>query len=125
MTLTTLTSPARWPIKIALLWTAQIAAAALFLFTGGSKLAGDPTMVQTFDAIGAGQWFRYLTGAIEAGSAVLLLVPSLAVYGAAALAVTMIGAIVTHLFIIGGSPAPAIVLLAITATIAWVRRTAR
>jgi hypothetical protein len=33
----------------------------------------------------------------------------------------MVGAIITHLFIIGGNPAASIVLLAMTATIAWAR----
>ena len=94
----------------------------MFLFAGGSKLAGAPMMVQMFDAIGVGQWFRYLTGAIEVTSAVLLLVPSLAFFGALALAATMVGAVVTHLFVIGGSPAMPIVLLAATGTIAWLRR---
>jgi uncharacterized membrane protein YphA (DoxX/SURF4 family) len=82
-------------------------------------------MVQEFDIIGLGQWFRYLTGTIEVVSAVLLLIPSVATYGAAALAVTMLGAIAAHLFIIGGSPAIPIVLLAWTLTIAWARRSGR
>ena len=82
-------------------------------------------MVQVFGVIGLGQWFRYLTGAIEVVSAVLLLIPSLAAYGAAALAVTMVGAIITHLFIVGGSPLIPILLLAATATIAWARRSGR
>jgi putative oxidoreductase len=103
-------------------WTLQIACAAMFLFAGGSKFAGDPAMVSAFDTIGLGQWFRYLTGTIEATSAVLLLVPSKAFFGALALAVTMIGAVITHVFIIGGSPVPAIVLFAATAAIAWLRR---
>ena len=64
----------------------------------------------------------HVTGAIEVASAVLLLVPSLAAYGAVALAITMAGAIITHLFIIGGSPVAAIVLLASTTTIAWAKR---
>ena len=106
----------------AIAWTLQIACALMFLFAGGSKLAGAPMMVQMFDAIGVGQWFRYLTGAIEVTSAVLLLVPSLAFFGALALAATMVGAVITHLFIIGGSPAMPIVLLAATGTIAWLRR---
>jgi putative oxidoreductase len=109
----------------AILWTLQILSAALFLFAGGSKLAGVPAMVQVFGALGIGQWFRYLTGTIEVVSAVLLLIPAVASYGAAALAVTMIGAIITHLFIVGGSPAPAIMLLASTVTIAWARRSGR
>ena len=103
------------------LWTLQIVAAALFLFSGTLKLSGAPMMVQMFGAIGLGQWFRYFTGGLEVISAVLLLVPSLARFGALALAVTMVGAIVTHLFIIGGNPAIPIALLAATTTIAWVR----
>ena len=103
------------------LWTLQIVSAALFLFSGTLKLTGAPMMVQMFGAIGLGQWFRYFTGGLEVISAVLLLVPSLARFGALALAVTMVGAILTHLFIIGGNPAVPIALLAATTTIAWVR----
>ena len=103
------------------IWTLQMASAALFLFSGTLKLSGTPMMVQMFGAIGLGQWFRYFTGGLEVISAVLLLVPSLARFGALALAVTMVGAILTHLFIIGGNPAVPIALLAATTTIAWVR----
>ena len=104
------------------LWVVQAAAAALFLSAGIPKLIGAAAMVQVFDAIGLGQWFRYVTGGIEVVSAVLLLVPSLALFGAILLVPTMIGAIVTHLFVVGGSPAPAVVLLIATAGIAWMRR---
>jgi uncharacterized membrane protein YphA (DoxX/SURF4 family) len=104
------------------LWTLQVAAAAMFLMAGTLKLSGVPAMVQVFDAVGFGQWFRYLTGAIEVVSGLLLLVPSLAFYGAAALTATMVGAVMTHLFVVGGSPLPAAVLLAATAAIAWGRR---
>ena len=107
---------------IAVLWTLQIVSAALFLFSGTLKLSGAPMMVQMFGAIGLGQWFRYFTGGLEVISAVLLLVPSLARFGALAMAVTMVGAILTHLFIIGGNPAVPVALLAATTTIAWVRR---
>ena len=115
----------RSSVVTGVLWTLQILSAAMFLFAGGLKLAGVPLMVQEFGVIGLGQWFRYFTGTIEVVSAVLLLMPSLAAYGAAALFVTMIGAIVTHLFIIGGSPLIPIVLLASTGTIAWARRSGR
>ena len=109
-------------VTTGVVWTLQILAAAMFLFAGFSKLAGEPVMVQEFAVIGLGQWFRYLTGGIEVVSAVSLLIPSLAVYGAAALAVTMVGAIITHLTLIGGSPVPAFVLLIATASIVWMRR---
>ena len=107
------------------LWIVQVATAAMFLLAGSSKLAGVPAMVGLFDAIGIGQWFRYLTGSIEVVSAILLLIPSLALFGALLLIPTMVGAVVTHLFVIGGNPAPAIVLLAAAAGIAWARRSTR
>jgi len=103
------------------LWVLQIALGVMFLFSGGSKLAGAPAMVALFNAIGVGQWFRYVTGAIEFIAAVALLVPSTAVYGAALLILTMIGAVVTNL-ILGQTPVPPLVMLAVAATIAWIRR---
>jgi uncharacterized membrane protein YphA (DoxX/SURF4 family) len=113
---------ARGPLAIAGLWVLQIAAAMLFIMAGSAKLADDPAMVQVFGAIGVGQWFRYLTGAIEVVGGVLLLVPSLAAWAALALAVTMIGAVATHLFVTGGSAASAVVLLAVLAIVAWARK---
>ena len=104
------------------LWVGQFVIAAAFLMAGGSKFAGVPAMVAMFDAVGIGQWFRYVTATIEVGSAIALLVPTLAPYGALALAATMTGAVLTHLFIVGGSPLPALVLGAGAAAIAWARR---
>jgi hypothetical protein len=104
------------------LWTLQILAAAAFLAAGTFKLTGAPMMVQIFDHIGIGQWFRYATGSVEVIGGILLLIPSLAAFGGLLLAVTMASAIAIHLLVIGGNPAPAIVLFAITATIAVLRR---
>jgi uncharacterized membrane protein YphA (DoxX/SURF4 family) len=104
------------------LWGVQVALAGMFLLAGGSKLAGVPAMVALFDAIGVGQWFRYVTGSIEVVSAVALVVPSFAPFGAVALTATMVGAIAAHLFIIGGSPVVPVLLLLGSLVIAWVRR---
>ena len=104
------------------LWVLQIAAAGMFLMAGGTKLAGAAPMVALFDAIGIGQWFRYVTGTIEVVSAVLLLIPGLAAFGAALLVCTMIGAIFTHLTIVHTSPAIPVVLLVAVAVILWGRR---
>src|SRR5229473_3206653 len=104
------------------LWVGQFVIAAVFLMAGGSKFAGAPAMAALFDAIGIGQWFRYVTATIEMGSAIAVLVPSLAPYGALALVATTTGAVFTHLFIVGGSPLPALVLGAGSAAIAWARR---
>ena len=103
------------------LWVTQIALAAMFLFAGGSKLVGAPAMVTLFNAIGWGQWFRYVTGAIEISAAVALLIPSVAVFGAILLVPTMVGAVTANLFL-GQSPAVPLVLLLVAAAVAWTRR---
>jgi hypothetical protein len=104
------------------LWVVQIALAGMFLLAGGSKLLGAPAMVALFNTIGIGQWFRYVTGLIEVGSALALLVPSISVFGALALVPTMIGAVATELFIVGDSAVPPAVLLFGAAGVVWARR---
>ena len=105
-----------------ILWVLQIGAAAMFLMAAYSKLSGDEMMVQVFDKVGLGQWFRYLTGALEVVGAILLLTPWFSGLGALLLVAVMLGAVASHLFILGGSPLMAIVLLLVTAIIAWGRR---
>jgi putative oxidoreductase len=103
------------------IWGVRILAAFAFLAAGGSKLAGAPDMVNMFEKVGFGQWFRYFTGSLEITGAVLLLVPRTAAIGGGLLAMVMIGAIGTHLFLIGGSPVPAVVLLVLAVTVVWNR----
>ena len=123
-TMTANQTPAIPRVRVALvaLWLTQIALAGMLILAGGLKLAGVPVMVALFDAIGIGQWFRYVTGSIEVVSAVALLVPSWAALGAVLLIPTMVGAVFTHLFIVGGSAVPATVLLIGALAIAWARR---
>ena len=104
------------------LWVLQIAAAGMFLMVGFLKLSGDAQLVGLFETIGLGQWFRYLTGTLEVAGAFLLLIPRTSGLGALMLAGVMVGAVVTHVFIVGGSPLPAIILLVATGVVAWGRR---
>jgi putative oxidoreductase len=103
------------------LWILQIGAAGMFLMVGFFKLSGDPRMVGLFDAIGFGQWFRYVSGSLEVQGAALLLIPRLGGLGALLLVGAMLGAVATHLFVVG-SPLPAIILLIVTGVITWGRR---
>src|SRR5512139_4104762 len=109
-------------LRVVSLWTLQIFVAATILTTGGAKLLGVPMMVATFEHIGLGQWLRHVTGGIEVLSALALLVPAAAFYGALAVVATMIGAIAAHVFVMGGSAAPAAAVLAAATGIAWGRR---
>jgi len=94
-----------------------------FLGAGGAKLAGIDTMVMTFDQIGGGQGFRYLTGAIEVICVALLWLPRRQVIGAAVLGGTMVGAVLTHWFILGPSAVPATVLGLLCAAVLYIHRT--
>ena len=104
------------------LWGAKIVVALAFFAAGVAKLAGAQAMIDIFNVIGLGQWFRYVTGAIEVIGAILILIPSLAGIGALLLACTMAGAVITHLTVLPASPLPALILFALSAAIAWLHR---
>ena len=89
---------------------------------GLAKLAGAEMMVATFEAIGWGQWFRYVTGLIEVGSAVMLWIPGLVTLGAGLLVCTMAAAVLFHIFVLGPSLVPALVLGIIAALVLVISR---
>jgi uncharacterized membrane protein YphA (DoxX/SURF4 family) len=103
------------------LWILQIGLAFVFLNAGTAKLAGNPMMVQIFNVIGIGQWFRYLTGSLEIVGAIGLFIPRLAGYAALLLSAVMAGAIFSHLTVLGGSPLMPVVLLAASLVVVWGR----
>ncbi len=120
MSTTAVQTPPRW--KAGALWGLKGLLAAVFLLAGGMKIYGLPMMVEEFEHMGLGQWFRYVTGTLEVVGAVTILVPGLAAFGAVVLSCIMIGAVATHLLLIGGSPIPAVVLLVLSATIVVAHR---
>ena len=89
---------------------ARVLLTVAFVMAGGAKLAGTDVMVGMFDAIGLGQWFRYLTGIIEVGGAAMLWYKPTRILGALTLGATMVGAIVAHTLILGPTTLPAIIL---------------
>lgn len=100
----------------------QILLTLAFLLAGGSKLAGVPPMVQAFEKLGLGQWFRYLTGCLEILGAVGLWIPRTSVFAALLLFCVMAGAVAAHLLRIGGDPIAALALLALSGCLVWLRR---
>lgn len=101
------------------LWVLQALLAAAFLMAGASKLAGVKMVVDEFETIGLGQWFRYLTGILEIAAAVLLLIPRFSGVGAVLLIAIMIGATFVHIAVFKNSPAAPLVLLGLSALVAW------
>ncbi|MFJ8025728.1 DoxX family protein [Streptomyces sp. NPDC096311] len=101
-----------------------ILAVFLLIMAAGPKLLGDSDMVEMFDDLGAGQWFRYFVGAVELAGVIGLVIPVLAGLAALGLSGVLLGAVVTQLFVLDEpsmAPAPA-VLAVLMAVIAWARR---
>ena len=103
------------------LWTLQVLVVLAFVAAGSAKLLGSPAMVALFDAVGIGQWFRYVTGSLEVLGALLLIVPGKSALGAGLLACVMAGAVVAHLTVLHTAPTAPLVPFALTALIAWER----
>lgn len=108
-----------------LVWGIRILLAFAFGAASVAKLAGVPQMVVTFEVIRIGQWFRYVTGGIEVLGAIMMLVPTTGLYAGLLLGGTMVGATVSHLVVVPGSPVPAIVLGLLCAAVVWHNRPAQ
>ena len=102
-----------------IVWAVRLFLALAFGAAGAAKLAGVPQMVQIFDHIGIGQWFRIFTGIVEITGAILLLVRQTGFFGGLLLAATMVCGVATHLLLIGGNPMPAIVLGTLSSFVAY------
>jgi hypothetical protein len=87
------------------------------------KLIGHSSAAESFDKIGFGDWFMYLTGGLELAGAIALVIPILSGLSALAFMGLMIGAFITQVTVFDGQYAitPAI-LFVVFGGIAWVRR---
>ncbi|MFJ2261576.1 DoxX family protein [Streptomyces sp. NPDC087844] len=104
-------------------WVMQALLAAVFLFSGVTKWLGGEQTRQTFEEVGAGQWLRYVTGAVEIAGGVGLLVPFLAALAALALSGVMVGAAVSETVLVDdGNPVIPLAVLALCGALVWLRR---
>jgi putative oxidoreductase len=109
-------------LRVVLGWALCLLLAFVFLMVGGMKLLSRPVMVQEFNQVGLGQWFRYFTGTLEVIGALGLLVPKFSRWAALLLALVMVGAIVAHFTVLHSPATLAILLLVLAALTAWLRR---
>ncbi len=84
------------------LWlVVKITAAAILLQTLFFKFSAAPESVYIFSSVGIEPWGRIGTGILELITAVLILIPRTSWIGALLSVGLMLGAVATHLFIIG------------------------
>lgn len=107
--------------RLITLWILSALVALAFIAAGGGKVAGTAVMVELFDNLGLGQWFRYFTGLLEIVGAIgadfplrfLCSRPAGHRHG---------WRIIAHVTVLGGSPAPAVALLVLSGLIAYLRK---
>jgi putative oxidoreductase len=79
----------------------RLLAAIIMLQTLYFKFTAQPESVYIFSSMGIEPWGRIGTGVVELIAAVLLLMPATVVIGALMAAGIMLGALATHLFVLG------------------------
>ena len=80
-----------------LLWVLSVLMTLAMLAVGVPKVLGASPWPEYFEAWGYAEWFRVLIGTLQVAGALALLVPRVALYGAALLIVIMMGAEATEL----------------------------
>src|SRR3984893_11373413 len=83
--------------RLITLWTLYGLVALAFVAAGSTKLAGAAAMVDVFDKVGLGQWFRYFTGLLEVAAGIGLLISRYAYYAALLLGIVQVGAVIAPL----------------------------
>jgi ubiquinone/menaquinone biosynthesis C-methylase UbiE len=105
-------------------WVARVVLALVFLGSGAFKLSANPEAVASFETLGLGQAARVLVGLAEVLGAFGLLITPLATPAATGLAALMVGAVASHLLVLGPSAVPATVCLLLCLFVAWQERSA-
>jgi putative oxidoreductase len=104
------------------IWALRAVLAALFLFAAVMKLTGQPMMVQEFDAVGLGQWFRYFTGALELVGGIAILIPSLSVLGALVVLLVDVGAFFAQAYVLHMDVVHTIVIAIVIGALLYLQR---
>lgn len=105
------------------LWVLQILLAVFFAAASAfPKLTAHSSAEPAFEAIGYGDWFMYLIGALELAGAIGLLIPLLSGFTALAFIALMVGAFIYEVTVIeAGFWYTPVILIVLFAFIAWGR----
>ncbi|MBC8034725.1 MAG: DoxX family protein [Chitinophagaceae bacterium] len=88
-------------LHIVLLWVCRITAAAIMLQTLFFKFTASDESVYIFTRMGIEPWGRIGTGVAELVASLLILIPSVSVYGAIIALGIMAGALASHILVLG------------------------
>jgi putative oxidoreductase len=117
----------RRTLRLAVLWILRVLLCLVFVFLGVLKFRTDPqsAWVNMFERIGLGDWLRYVTGVVETLGGLSLLIPVATPVAVIMLALTMTGAFLTHLLVVGIGPQTlvVVVLLAAVLAVGWLHET--
>jgi hypothetical protein len=80
---------------------------------------GAESMVKTFEAIGIGQWLRYVTAVCQLLGGVMLLASRTRLFGAVIVVCVLIGAVIARIGFMHATPLPAVILLAVAGVVLW------
>jgi putative oxidoreductase len=90
-----------WNVSVTVSWILQIVVAVILLQTLFFKFTAAAESVYIFSTLGAEPWGRIGSGLVELIAAILLLLPATITVGAAVALFVIVGAIMSHLTILG------------------------
>lgn len=90
-----------WNVSTIASWVLQLIVAVILLQTLVFKFTAAAESVYIFSTLGVEPWGRIGSGLVELVAAILLLVPATVTVGAAVAGVVIVGAIVSHLTVLG------------------------
>jgi uncharacterized membrane protein YphA (DoxX/SURF4 family) len=114
-----MTSKTTGKARLIATWFLRVLLGLLFLGIGIEKLTGNMGTIPFFQAIGWGQWFRYVSGVFDVAGALLILVPRWTSYGALIIACTVGLATVLCFALPLYSPVFPLVMTLLAATLVW------
>jgi putative oxidoreductase len=110
------------PVMTIITWILRLAIAAAFIAAAFFKLSGQQMMVDEFNVIGMGDWFRIFTGVVELVGAALVLYPATTAWGCLLLLMTMAGAFVAQMGPLHGDVVHVLVFAAVIAALLYLTR---
>ncbi|WP_020602774.1 DoxX family protein [Spirosoma spitsbergense] len=88
-------------VQLIIFWIARLVAALIMLQTLYFKFTGQPESIYIFSTLGIEPWGRYGSGIAELIASILILIPATSWIGAGLGLGVMLGAIVSHLTVLG------------------------